>query len=113
MKNSEEFLREICPNHTDNSKWNKSELLTILDKYQASQLQQNDVIRSNIYKNEIYFRIADANHPMYHPNRFKSEEEARETINKEYTNRCKNDGYDDYWRNRKQILIRINEEVLG
>lgn len=45
MKNTEDFLREICPNHTDSSKWNKSELLTILDKYQALQLQQTGVMR--------------------------------------------------------------------
>jgi hypothetical protein len=43
MKNTEDFLREICPNHTDKSKWNKSELLHILDKYQSLQLLQTDV----------------------------------------------------------------------
>jgi hypothetical protein len=41
---NEEFLKDICPNHTDKSKWNKSELLHILDKYQALQLQQTGVI---------------------------------------------------------------------
>jgi hypothetical protein len=46
MKNTEDFLREICPNHTDKSKWNKSELLHILDKYQALQLQQTGVKQS-------------------------------------------------------------------
>lgn len=40
---NEEFLKDICPNHTDKSKWNKSELLHILDKYQALQLQQTGV----------------------------------------------------------------------
>lgn len=40
---NEEFLKDICPNHTDKSKWNKSELLNILDKYQALQLQQTGV----------------------------------------------------------------------
>lgn len=40
---NEEFLKDICPNHTDKSKWNKSELLHILDKYQALQLQQGGV----------------------------------------------------------------------
>ena len=44
--NNEEFLKDICPNHTDKSKWNKSELLHILDKYQALQLQQTGVIKS-------------------------------------------------------------------
>jgi hypothetical protein len=33
---------------------------------------------------------------MYHPKRFGTEEEARETIAKEYTNRNKNDGHDDH-----------------
>lgn len=82
-------------------------------KDRAKALVKTDVIRSNVYKNEIYFRIADVNHAMYHPNRFASEEEARETIDKEYTNRNKNDGYDEYWRNRQQIVIKITEEVLG
>jgi uncharacterized protein (DUF4415 family) len=81
-------------------------------KDRAEALVKTDVIRSSIYKNEIYFRIADANHAMYHPNRFVSEEEARKVIEKEYTNRNKNDGHDDYWRNRKQIVIKITEEVL-
>jgi hypothetical protein len=40
---NEEFLKDICPNRTDKSKWNKSELLHILDKYQALQLQQTGV----------------------------------------------------------------------
>ena len=43
---NEEFLKDICPNRTDKSKWNKSELLHILDKYQALQLQQTGVIKS-------------------------------------------------------------------
>ena len=28
---NEEFLKDVCPNHTETSKWNKSELLNILD----------------------------------------------------------------------------------
>ena len=28
---NEEFLRDVCPNHTDKSQWNKSELLHILE----------------------------------------------------------------------------------
>jgi hypothetical protein len=31
---NEEFLRGICPNHTDKSKWNKSELLHILELHE-------------------------------------------------------------------------------
>jgi hypothetical protein len=55
MKNTEDFLREICPNHTDKSKWNKSELLHILDNYQALQLQQTDVSGSAF--DEIYAEL--------------------------------------------------------
>jgi hypothetical protein len=47
---NEEFLKDICPNHTDKSKWNKSELLHILDKYQALQLQQTGVSGSDYNK---------------------------------------------------------------
>jgi len=35
---NEEFLRDVCPNHTDKSKWNKSELLHILE-LQKEQLR--------------------------------------------------------------------------
>lgn len=45
MKKAEDFLREICPNHTDSSKWNKSELLTLLDKYLVLQLKQKVVMQ--------------------------------------------------------------------
>ena len=30
---NEEFLRDVCPNHTDKSQWNQSELLHILELY--------------------------------------------------------------------------------
>ncbi len=64
--NNEEFLKDICPNHTDKSKWNKSELLTILDKYQALQLQQVGVmvssLRSNFAKSrEQSVKVAEIN----------------------------------------------------
>lgn len=42
----EKFLREACPNHTDKSKWNKSELLYILDLY-----------KENIYKESKKYEI--------------------------------------------------------
>lgn len=29
----EKFLNNYCPNHTDESKWNKSELMTIMEEY--------------------------------------------------------------------------------
>ena len=42
---TEEFLRDICPNHTDKSKWNKSELLHILELH-TEQLRKHAVIKS-------------------------------------------------------------------
>jgi len=57
---NEEFLKDICPNHTDKSKWNKSELLHILDKYQAVQLQQGGVMaRFNISEDELIKELED------------------------------------------------------
>lgn len=44
----EEFLKDVCPNHTDKSKWNKSELLHILEIYKEQ-------LRSDNTKNEIQF----------------------------------------------------------
>lgn len=35
---NEEFLRDVCPNHTEKSQWNKSELLHILE-LQKEQLR--------------------------------------------------------------------------
>ena len=40
---NEEFLRNVCPNHTDKSKWNKSELLHILELHKE-QLLLTDVV---------------------------------------------------------------------
>ena len=72
---------------------------------------------NNFHKNgtRTYFQIADANWGMYHTENFSTEEEARKVIEKEYQNRCKNDGSDEYWKNRKQIVIKITttQEVLG
>ena len=42
---TEEFLRDACPNHTDKSKWNKSELLHILELH-TEQLRKDAVIKS-------------------------------------------------------------------
>ena len=42
---TEEFLRDVCPNHTDKSKWNKSELLHILELH-TEQLRKHAVIKS-------------------------------------------------------------------
>jgi hypothetical protein len=64
---------------------------------------------------QTYFQIADANWGMYHLETFNTEEEARKVIRDVYENRSKNDGHDEYWRNRKQIVIKITttKEVLG
>lgn len=40
---TEEFLKDVCPNHTDESKWNKSELLYILELH-TEQLRKHAVI---------------------------------------------------------------------
>lgn len=42
---NEEFLRDVCPNHTEKSKWNKSELLRILE-LQKEQLRLHNVSKS-------------------------------------------------------------------
>ena len=39
---TEEFLKDVCPNHTDKSRWNKSELLHIL-KLHTEQLRKHAV----------------------------------------------------------------------
>lgn len=31
---NEEFLKDVCPNHTEQSKWNRNELLHILELYE-------------------------------------------------------------------------------
>jgi hypothetical protein len=61
------------------------------------------------------FKIWDANWDVYHPNKFETEEAARKVIATEYENRSKNDGYDEYWRNKKHVVIKftIIKEVLG
>lgn len=63
----------------------------------------------NFKKIEIFthFAIKDANSEMYHNETFATEAEARRVIESEYTNRSKNDSSDSYWRNRKQVLIKV------
>ena len=72
---------------------------------------------NNFHKNgtRTYFQIADANWGMYHTDTFQTEEEARKVIETEYQNRSKNDGSDEYWKNRKQVVIKVTttQEVLG
>jgi hypothetical protein len=64
---------------------------------------------NNFFKNEIstHFAIKDAISEMYHNETFSTEAEARKVIESEYTNRSKNDGSDGYWRNRKQVVIKV------
>lgn len=31
---NEEFLKDVCPNHTEKSKWNRNELLHILELHE-------------------------------------------------------------------------------
>ncbi len=38
--NNEDFLKDVCPNHTEKSKWNKSELLHILELHKKQLLLQ-------------------------------------------------------------------------
>jgi hypothetical protein len=74
-------------------------------------------MKNNFHKNgtRTYFQITDANGGGYHTDTFETEEEARKVIATEYQNRSKNDGSDEYWRNRKQIVIKVTttQEVLG
>jgi len=67
----------------------------------------------NYHKNKTYFKIADANHGMFHNEVFETEAQARNVIERDYKNRSENDGYDEYWRNRKQIVIKVTEDILG
>jgi hypothetical protein len=72
---------------------------------------------NNFHKSgtRTYFQIADANLDMYHIKSFETEAEAREVIKNEYENCSMNNGYDEYWRNRKQVVIKVTvtQEVLG
>jgi hypothetical protein len=47
------------------------------------------------------------------PQTFSSEAEAREAIEAQYKNRCKNDGHDEYWRNSNPVVIKVTKENLG
>lgn len=49
---NEEFLRDVCPNHTDKSKWNKSELLHILELH-TEQLRKHAVMRCGLSEVEF------------------------------------------------------------
>lgn len=66
-------------------------------------------MKDNFHKNgtHTHYEIADANWGMYHNKTFQTEQEAREVIEREYKNRKENDGNDEYWRNRKQIVIKV------
>lgn len=55
---NEEFLRDVCPNHTDKSQWNKSELLHILELHKE-QLRLHivshgtELLPDFLYKNKF------------------------------------------------------------
>lgn len=59
MENPEEFLRDVCPNHTERSKWNKSELLHILELYK-DELIPKEKFRK--VKQHNGFKIGDTIH---------------------------------------------------
>lgn len=89
------------------------------DKTKNNQMieSQSATTFSEVHKNETktFFEIVDADWDMYHPYNFETEEEARKVIREEYENRSKNDGNDKYWRNRKQIVVKVTltKEILG
>lgn len=58
-------------------------------------------------KTTVYYRIADQDHPMYHTEYFDTPEEAAEVMDREYTNRDKGDGHDEYWRNRHTAVEKV------
>lgn len=100
------------------------DLLMSIKNFEKDKTKNNQMIESetaNVFsedhKNETktFFEIVDANWDMYHPYNFETEEEARKVIREEYENRSKNDGNDKYWRNRKQIVVKVTltKEVLG
>lgn len=62
-------------------------------------------------KTHTYFQIADADHPMYHTTNFETEEAAREAIRTEYAERNTGNESDEYWRNRKQVVLRVTEII--
>ena len=49
---NEEFLRDVCPNHTEKSQWNRSEILRILEKHKEviNCSHSVDVISFNEWK---------------------------------------------------------------
>lgn len=59
---NEEFLRDVCPNHTDKSQWNKSELLHILELHKEQLRlhivsQGTDLLPDFLYKDTYGTKI--------------------------------------------------------
>lgn len=81
--------------------------------YNVMFVKKKDKMKDNFHKNETksWFEIADANCCMYHPDKFDTEEAARNVIKTEYQNRSKGDGSDEYWRNRKQVVIKVTQTI--
>jgi hypothetical protein len=65
------------------------------------------------YYSYTKYEVWDAHHPMGHSKSFDTEEEARQCIEKEYKNRNKGDGHDEYWRNRESVVVKVTHENLG
>lgn len=60
---------------------------------------------------QTYFRVGDADHGMWSPETFDTEEAAKAHLDEAYTNRDKKDGHDDYWRNRHTIIEKVTTTV--
>lgn len=65
-------------------------------------------IRTNKTKVVSYI-VGDLDHPMRHGEKFKTKADAIEMCDREFTNRDKKDGHDDYWRNRRTGVWKLTE----
>ena len=78
---NEEFLRDVCPNHTDKSQWNKSELLHILEL-------QKEQLRLHIVSQQRELLLAFAEWKEYN-GKWQSHENQVKNFLKEYkANNC-------------------------
>jgi len=58
---NEEFLKDVCPNHTEQSKWNRNELLHILELHEK-QLRICGVVSSKITVLVTYVKYVSIRH---------------------------------------------------
>jgi hypothetical protein len=63
--------------------------------------------------NKTEYWIADKESRSYHPETFSTVEEAVKVRDEKYTNRNKGDSYDDYWRNRPHIILKVTTEIIN